>query len=101
MADLVAAIPLSQVGMPAFLAMLVAAGLWAILTGRLVPLGTHLRELQVRDTQIVDLTKTRDTLSETVAETTRQNTQLIDSLRITDKVLVAIRGESGVPHESA
>jgi len=98
MAELVAAIPLGQLSINGVLVILVVAVVWAIFTGRLVPEKTHLRELQVRDTQIVDLTKTRDTLSETVTETTRQNTQLINSLSITNKVLEAIRGESGVPN---
>ena len=97
MADLVAAIPLSQVGMPAFLTLIVTAGIWAIFNGKIVSEKMHLRELEVRDKQILDLTKTRDTLSETVTETTRQNTQLIESLRITDKVLEAMRSEAGVP----
>lgn len=97
MADLIGAIPLGQLSINGVLVILVVAVVWAIFTGKLVPEKTHLRELAVRDTQIVDLTKTRDTLSETVTETTRQNTQLINSLSITDKVLEALRGEAGVP----
>lgn len=95
MADLVAAIPLGQLSINGILVIIVATVVWSIISGKLIPEKTHLRELATRDNQIVDLTKARDTLSDTVGETTRQNTQLIDSLRITDRVLEALRSEAG------
>ena len=95
MSELVSIVPMADLGLTGILLVVLIGVVWAIITGRLVPLQTHKRELEGRDKQIVHLTKAHDTLSEAHGETTRQNTQLIESLRITDRVLESMNREAG------
>lgn len=97
MSELVSIIPLADLGFTGVLVVVVAGVMWAIITGRLVPVQTHKRELEGRDKQILHLTNAHDTLSAAHGETTRQNTQLIESLRITDRVLESMHREAGEP----
>ena len=97
MSELVSIVPLADLGIGSVLLVIVAGVVWAIITGRLVPVQTHKRELEGRDKQILHLTTAHDTLLAAHGETTRQNTQMIESLRITDRVLESMHREAGEP----
>lgn len=94
MADLVAAVPIGQLGINGLLVAMVGWSAWAILTGRLVPRSVVRDHLDVRDDRIAYLTKALDSERDGHNETRHQVTLLSRSSQTSAHALEEMRREA-------